>query len=74
MAILFNHCQLKLTPMKSFLKLITIFTILVSLQSCIVSEKSLYNEETKGNATVTKINVPMPIVNPSINEPFRAAG
>jgi tRNA-2-methylthio-N6-dimethylallyladenosine synthase len=33
--------------MKSFLKLIAIFTILVSLQSCIVSEKSLYNEEIK---------------------------
>ena len=31
--------------MKSFLKLIAIFTILVSLQSCIVSEKSLYSAD-----------------------------
>ncbi len=74
MAILFNHCQLKLTLMKSFLKLITIFTILVSLQSCIVSEKSLYNEETKGNATVTKINVPMFIVKPYIKKALREDG
>ncbi len=74
MAILFNHCQLKLTLMKSFLKLIAIFTILVSLQSCIVSEKSLYNEETKGNATITKINVPMFIVKPYIKKALREDG
>ena len=60
--------------MKSFLKLIAIFTILVSLQSCIVSEKSLYNEETKGNATVTKINVPMFIVKPYIKKALREDG
>ena len=60
--------------MKSFLKLIAIFTILASLQSCIVSEKSLYNEETKGNATVTKINVPMFIVKPYIKKALREDG
>ena len=40
----------------------------LSGQSCIVSEKSLYNEETKGNATITKINVPMFIVKPYIKK------
>ncbi len=54
--------------MKSFLKLIAIFTILVSLQSCIVSEKSLYNEEIKGNTTITKVNVPMFLVKPFIKK------
>ena len=74
MEILFNHCQLKLTLMKSFLKLIAIFTILVFLQSCIVSEKSLYNEEIKGNTTITKVNVPMFLVKPYIKKALREDG
>ena len=60
--------------MKSFLKLIAIFTILVSLQSCFVSEKSLYNEETNGKTTVTKINVPMFLVKPYIKKALREDG
>ena len=40
-------------------KYLLILPILFLLQSCIVTQKSLYNQETKDNATVTKVNVPM---------------
>ncbi len=55
-------------------KLLFLLPILFFLQSCFVSEKSLYNEETKGNTTVTKINVPMFLVKPYIKKALREDG
>ena len=48
--------------------------ILFFLQYCFVSEKSLYNEETNGKTTVTKINVPMFLVKPYIKKALREDG
>lgn len=55
-------------------KLLFLLPILFFLQSCFVSEKSLYNEETKGNATITKVNVPMFLVKPYIKKALREDG
>lgn len=55
-------------------KLLFLLPILFFLQSCFVSEKSLYNEETKGNTTVIKINVPMFLVKPYIKKALREDG
>lgn len=49
-------------------KYLLLLTILFFLQSCFVSEKSLYNEEIKGNTTITKVNVPMFLVKPFIKK------
>jgi hypothetical protein len=48
--------------------------ILFFLQSCFVSEKSLYNEEIKGNTTITKVNVPMFLVKPFIKKALKEDG
>ena len=55
-------------------KYLLILPILFLLQSCIVTEKSLYNQETKDNATVTKVNVPMFLVKPFIKKAMREDG
>ena len=55
-------------------KYLLLLPILFFLQSCFVSEKSLYNEETNGKTTVTKINVPMFIVKPYIKKALREDG
>ena len=47
---------------------------MISIQSCFVSEKSLYNEETKGNTTITKVNVPMFLVKPYIKKALKEDG
>ena len=47
---------------------------MISLQSCLVSEKSLYNEEIKGNTTITKVNVPMFLVKPYIKKALKEDG
>lgn len=56
------------------LKYLLLLPVLFFLQSCFVSEKSLYNEETKGNATITKVNVPMFLVKPYIKKALREDG
>lgn len=48
--------------------------LIFSLQSCIVSEKSFFNEETKENTTITKVNVPMFLVKPYIKKALRKDG
>lgn len=48
--------------------------LIFSLQSCIASEKSFFNEETKKNATITKVNVPMFLVKPYIKKALRKDG
>lgn len=55
-------------------KFLFLLPILIFLQSCFVSEKSLYNQETKGNATITKVNVPMFLVKPYIKKALREDG
>ena len=55
-------------------KYLLLLPILFFLQSCFVSEKSLYNEETNGKTTVTKINVPMFLVKPYIKKALREDG
>ena len=55
-------------------KYLLLSPILFFLQSCFVSEKSLYNEETNGKTTVTKINVPMFLVKPYIKRALREDG
>lgn len=55
-------------------KYLLLLPILFFLQSCFVSEKSLYNEEIKGNTTITKINVPMFLVKPYIKKALREDG
>ena len=55
-------------------KYLLLLPILFFLQSCFVSEKSLYNEEIKGNTTITKVNVPMFLVKPYIKKALREAG
>ena len=55
-------------------KFLFLLPILIFLQSCFVSEKSLYNQETKGNATITKVNIPMFIVKPYIKKALREDG
>lgn len=51
-----------------------ILPILFFLQSCFVSEKSLYNQETKDNATITKVNIPMFLVKPYIKKALKEGG
>ena len=51
-----------------------LFLMLIFLQSCFVSQKSLYNEEKNGNATITKVNVPMFLVKPFIKKTLREDG
>ena len=55
-------------------KYLLLLTILFFLQSCFVSEKSLYNEEIKGNTTITKVNVPMFLVKPFIKKALKEDG
>ena len=55
-------------------KYLLLLPILFFLQSCFVSEKSLYNEEIKGNTTITKVNVPMFLVKPFIKKALREDG
>lgn len=55
-------------------KFLFILPILFFLQSCFVSEKSLYNQETKDNATITKVNVPMFLVKPYIKKALKEDG
>ena len=55
-------------------KYLLLLPILFFLQSCFVSEKSLYNEETNGKTTVTKRNVPMFLVKPYIKKALREDG
>lgn len=60
--------------MKKLLRLTAIIFLIFSVQSCFVSEKSLYNQETKGNTTITKVNVPMFLVKPYIKKAIREDG
>ena len=60
--------------MKTAIKTITAILLMISIQSCFVSEKSLYNEEIKGNTTITKVNVPMFLVKPYIKKALREDG
>lgn len=60
--------------MKTAIKTITAILLMISIQSCFVSEKSLYNEEIKGNTTITKVNVPMFLVKPFIKKALREDG
>lgn len=55
-------------------KYLLLLPFLFFLQSCFVSEKSLYNEEIKGNTTITKVNVPMFLVKPFIKKALREDG
>lgn len=55
-------------------KFLFLLPVLFFLQSCIVTEKSIYNQETKGNATITKVNVPMFLVKPYIKKALREDG
>jgi hypothetical protein len=55
-------------------KYLLFLPILFLLQSCIVTQKSLYNQEKKDNATVTKVNVPMFLVKPFIKKALREDG
>lgn len=55
-------------------KYLLLLPILFLLQSCLVSEKSLYNEEIKGNTTITKVNVPMFLVKPYIKKALKEDG
>ena len=55
-------------------KFLFILPILFFLQSCFVSEKSLYNQETKDNATITKVNIPMFLVKPYIKKALKEDG
>lgn len=55
-------------------KYLLLILILFFLQSCFVSEKSLYNEEIKGNTTITKVNVPMFLVKPFIKKALKEDG
>ena len=55
-------------------KYLLLLPFLFFLQSCFVSEKSLYNEEIKGNTTITKVNVPMFLVKPYIKKALREDG
>ena len=55
-------------------KYLLLLPILFFLQSCFVSEKSLYNEEIKGNTTITKVNVPMFLVKPYIKKALKEDG
>jgi hypothetical protein len=55
-------------------KYLLLLPILFFLQSCFVSEKPLYNEEIKGNTTITKVNVPMFLVKPYIKKALREDG
>lgn len=57
--------------MKTLLKIIATVVFIFTLQSCFVSESSFYNEETKGNATITKVNVPMFLVKPYIRKALK---
>ena len=60
--------------MKTAIKIITAILLMISLQSCFVSEKSLYNEKIKGNTTITKVNVPMFLVKPFIKKALKEDG
>ena len=60
--------------MKTAIKTITAILLMISIQSCFVSEKSLYNEEIKGNTTITKVNVPMFLVKPFIKKALKEDG
>ena len=60
--------------MKTAIKTITAILLMISIQSCFVSEKSLYNEEIKGNTTITKVNVPMFLVKPYIKKALKEDG
>ncbi|WP_374362531.1 DUF4252 domain-containing protein [Cloacibacterium sp.] len=60
--------------MKTAIKIITAILLIISIQSCFVSEKSLYNEEIKGNTTITKVNVPMFLVKPFIKKALKEDG
>lgn len=60
--------------MKAKYLLLIPILILFFLQSCFVSEKSLYNEEIKGNTTITKVNVPMFLVKPFIKKALKEDG
>lgn len=53
------------------IKYLLLLPILFLLQSCIVTQKSLYNQETKDNAHITKVNVPMFLVKPFIKKALR---
>lgn len=55
-------------------KYLLLLPFLFFLQSCFVSEKSLYNEEIKGNTTITKVNVPMFLVKPYIKKALKEDG
>ena len=55
-------------------KFLFFLPILIFLQSCFVSEKSLYNQETRDNATITKVNVPMFLVKPYIKKALKEDG
>lgn len=55
-------------------KYLLLLPVLFFLQSCFVGEKPFYNEEIKGNTTVTKINVPMFLVKPYIKKALREDG
>ena len=55
-------------------KYLLLLPILFFLQSCFVSEKSLYNEEINGNTTITKVNVPMFLVKPYIKKALKEDG
>ena len=74
MAILFQPLSTKINTYEIISKTYSNFYHFGFSASCIVSEKSLYNEETKGNATITKINVPMIIVKPYIKKALREDG
>ena len=60
--------------MKTAIKTITAILLMISIQSCFVSEKSLYNEETNGKTTITKVNVPMFLVKPFIKKALKEDG
>ena len=60
--------------MKTAIKTITAILLMISIQSCFVSEKSLYNEEIKGKTTITKVNVPMFLVKPFIKKALKEDG
>ena len=55
-------------------KYLLLLPFLFFLQSCFVSEKSLYNEEINGNTTITKVNVPMFLVKPYIKKALKEDG
>lgn len=52
-------------------KYLFIIPCFICLQSCFVKERSIYNKETKNFATVTKVNLPLFLIQPFIKKALK---